>query len=270
MKIILSRKGFDSGFGGCASPILPDGTMISLPIPDSEGNYSYEELSSSNGRYSEILQALNPKGNYTNCHLDPDIRKGIRKEPAEWVPAFGQIDAAQTHLENNNIRVGDLFLFFGWFRKTEYHNGTLRFIKNAPDIQVIYGYLQIGEIVKGNDVKKLPWHPHADDAHIFNANGEMQNNVIYVASQHLNIGGIGCNLPGAGVLPYSEKKVLTADGQSRSKWKVHEVFKNVNLTCHDREKCLKSGYFQSRPRGQEFIFDEDDLATNWAKEMILE
>lgn len=33
MKFILSRKGFDSGYGGCASPILPDGTMLSIPIP---------------------------------------------------------------------------------------------------------------------------------------------------------------------------------------------------------------------------------------------
>jgi hypothetical protein len=33
MKVILSRKGFDSGYGGIPSPVLPDGTMLSLPIP---------------------------------------------------------------------------------------------------------------------------------------------------------------------------------------------------------------------------------------------
>jgi hypothetical protein len=33
MKVILSRKGFDSEYGGIASPILPDGTLLSLPIP---------------------------------------------------------------------------------------------------------------------------------------------------------------------------------------------------------------------------------------------
>ena len=33
MKVIISRKGFDSGYGGMPSPILPDGTMISMPIP---------------------------------------------------------------------------------------------------------------------------------------------------------------------------------------------------------------------------------------------
>ena len=33
MKIILSRKGFDSSNGGCPSPIMPDGTLLSMPIP---------------------------------------------------------------------------------------------------------------------------------------------------------------------------------------------------------------------------------------------
>ena len=34
MKVILSRKGFDSENGAYPSPILPNGQMISLPIPD--------------------------------------------------------------------------------------------------------------------------------------------------------------------------------------------------------------------------------------------
>ena len=33
MKLILSRKGFDSQSGGCPSPIFPNGTLYSLPIP---------------------------------------------------------------------------------------------------------------------------------------------------------------------------------------------------------------------------------------------
>ena len=32
-KLSLSRKGFDSSYGGCPSPIFPDGTIYSLPIP---------------------------------------------------------------------------------------------------------------------------------------------------------------------------------------------------------------------------------------------
>ena len=44
MKIILSRKGFDAEAGGFASPILPDGTMVSLPIPDDSSVVKYDEL----------------------------------------------------------------------------------------------------------------------------------------------------------------------------------------------------------------------------------
>lgn len=36
MKVILSGKGFDSSYGGQDSPILPDGTLLSLSIPSYE------------------------------------------------------------------------------------------------------------------------------------------------------------------------------------------------------------------------------------------
>ena len=36
MKLILSRKAFDSGAGKVASPILDDGAMIPMPIPDKQ------------------------------------------------------------------------------------------------------------------------------------------------------------------------------------------------------------------------------------------
>jgi len=39
MKIILSRKGFDSKFGGYPSPILPNGTLISISIPNPNDDY---------------------------------------------------------------------------------------------------------------------------------------------------------------------------------------------------------------------------------------
>jgi hypothetical protein len=33
IKLVLSRKGFDSANGGIPSPIFPDGRLLSLPIP---------------------------------------------------------------------------------------------------------------------------------------------------------------------------------------------------------------------------------------------
>ena len=44
MRLILSRKGFDSAAGGVPSPIFEDGTMLSLPIPERGSGTTYDEL----------------------------------------------------------------------------------------------------------------------------------------------------------------------------------------------------------------------------------
>ena len=60
MKIIISRKGFDSKFGGTASPILPDGTMLSFPIPDEQG-ISYNSIKYDGKTYMDLWQELKPR-----------------------------------------------------------------------------------------------------------------------------------------------------------------------------------------------------------------
>ena len=44
MKIIISRKGFDSISGGVPSPIFPDGKILSLPIPDKNSKITYKKI----------------------------------------------------------------------------------------------------------------------------------------------------------------------------------------------------------------------------------
>ena len=61
MKIILSRKGFDSANGGIVSPIMEDGTLISFPIPSEDDKDRYEDLVYCGQLYSEILNDLNYK-----------------------------------------------------------------------------------------------------------------------------------------------------------------------------------------------------------------
>ena len=61
MKIILSRKGFDSANGGQANPIMPDGTLLSLPIPDEDGNVPYASLQWNGKSYYEIINSLKPR-----------------------------------------------------------------------------------------------------------------------------------------------------------------------------------------------------------------
>lgn len=184
MKIILSRKGFDSTSGGCPNPILPDGTLLSMPIPDDEA-MKYSDLQYNGRTYDKILAGLNPGMVYDGCHLDPDIRENIRIRPIEnWIPAFGQTGSALGILRNAGVTIGDLFLFFGIFRQTEYDkNGTLRFVREKNAIQIIHSYLQIGEILDTPaKIKKCSWHPHAAAGKY-----KAERNTVYLASM---IGGI--------------------------------------------------------------------------------
>lgn len=61
MKIILSRKGFDSTAGKIPNPILPDGTLLSFPIPAKEDKLTYADLYYDGISYANILSQLNPK-----------------------------------------------------------------------------------------------------------------------------------------------------------------------------------------------------------------
>ena len=61
MKIILSRKGFDGTAGGVPSPIMPDGTLLSLPIPAKMDKLRYSDIQYEGVSYSEILRQLKPK-----------------------------------------------------------------------------------------------------------------------------------------------------------------------------------------------------------------
>ncbi len=110
MEIILSRKGFDSAAGGYANPILPDGTLLSLPIPDDESSVSFSDLFYRGKSYYEILHELpgsklKQDGDAVlrrdyGCHLDPDIRREAVDRVVDWKGLYGQIDKAQSRLKN--------------------------------------------------------------------------------------------------------------------------------------------------------------------------
>ena len=166
MKIVLSRKGFDSQYGKQASPILPDGTLLSLPIP-SHDDLTYSEIHWEGRSYWDIISSLKPKtdlNEHSHCHLDPDLRACSIIRSDGWQPAFGQTGSPLTELRSFNVGVGDLFLFFGWFKETEYKNGRLCYKYKARDLHLIYGYMQIGNVVD-NDTTIPDWlkyHPQAN------------------------------------------------------------------------------------------------------------
>ena len=121
MKIVLSRKGFDSQSGGVPSPLFPDGTALSLPIPARHAPTRFRELHWGNGSLGPLVEHLTMgrvrEGD--RCHLDPDLRADAPPRRPGWRPAFGHVEIAQSHLEREGVGTGDLFLLFGWFRPVE-------------------------------------------------------------------------------------------------------------------------------------------------------
>ena len=285
MKIILSRKGFDSQYGGYPSPIFPeDDRLISLPIPSQNDNIRYNDLKiDSDLTYYEVMKCLKEKIKYkdtwhdltkdTKCHLDPDIYRDIRKRPKYWKPIFGQINAAQSHLENEGVKKGDIFLFFGTFRKTEYIKGDLlRFVREEPPIHIISGYLQIGEKCPLSKIQKetpdwmapgwMNYHPHIAS----NKLRESGNNTIYIARDTLSFNP---NLPGAGSFNYREDLVLTKEEESKSRWDLPSFFKEVKISYHSPKSWVNERYFQSRARGQEFVICSNGKIEKWVKDLII-
>ena len=275
MKVILSRKGFDSQYGGYPSPILPDGRLISLPIPSND-NICYNDLKiDSNLTYYEVMKYLNPKIKYgdkwhnltkdTKCHLDPDIYLDAKKRPKYWKPIFGQISAAQSHLKNEGVKEGDIFLFFGTFRKTEYEGECLTFIPEEPAIHIIFGYLQIGEVMGIRSDTQYPhwmnYHPHIDSDR-----RRRENNTIYIAKDTLSWNSM---LPGTAPFSFHKDLVLTKEGETKSRWGLPSFFKKVKITYHSEKSWKNEDNFQSTGKGQEFVIHSNGEIENWVKELII-
>lgn len=265
--IIISRKGFDSQNGRIPNPILPDGTLLVFPILDSNDiENTFESLNYKGTSYYEIIKQLCPNTNIKptdGCHLDPDLDFTTIARKDGWRPAFGQAMSALGHLCKQNVSVGDLFLFFGWFKQTEYYNGKLRYVPNAPDLHIIFGYLQIDEIIFDeasvpNFIKDA--HPH-DKAFRW----ERGQNAIYVATEKLSFAPT-CN--GGGVLKFDNKRVLTKKGMSRRVWNMPLFFKDIDISYH--ANAWKGDDFYSVCKGQEFVFVPNEQALEWAKNIILD
>jgi len=271
MKIILSRKGFDSTSGGKPSPIMPDGTLLSLPIPDdslsslskTEGIVRFDDLRHGKHLYSDLIKGILPNNSYSTCHLDPDIREDVRINPIKgWKPAFGQTGSSLGILRNANVSVGDIFLFFGLYQKVEYYNGSIRFIKGTRPMQVVYGYLQVGKILESpEEISKYYWHPHAIKG-LYNS----ERNALFLPSDSLSL----CtSLPGYGVLQFREDRVLTKKNENPATWNEHDFLLPKNIYDKRKNSAIGAGVYYAG-RWQELVLKQSDKANEWALSMITE
>lgn len=263
MKVSFSRKGFDSKNGGQPNVILPDGTLLPFPIPDKTGKDCYNSLILNERSFYEIISDLKPRTQLKGedyCHLDPDLRMAVKQRNQGWKPAFGQSEQSLSELDNKEFGVKDLFLFFGWFRETVYVNGKLRYKRDAPDIQLIYGYLQVE--TKLTEVDDIPdWlmeHPHAE-----RLKAGSKRDAIFLPTEHLDFLP---DAPGASMLKFSQDLILTAPGMTRSKWKLPHFFKEIKIG-HSPKQPENREYFQSATIGQEMVWECTEEAMEWIKKI---
>lgn len=113
MKLILSRKGFDSSAGGCPNPVFPDGRFLALPIPDDQSPIRYGQIQHQGHSIGRLVSQLTGKPAFSRkgAHLDPDVIEDAFPRQPGWRPMLGQHSSAQAHLVNCGVGQGDLFLF---------------------------------------------------------------------------------------------------------------------------------------------------------------
>lgn len=253
MRIVFSRKGFDSRAGGCPSPIV-GGRPVSLPIPTaSRSDTTFAELG-----LGDLVEALTRERIHgaALCHADPDLARG----------AFGQTGVAQRHLERSGVREGDLFLFFGLFRPLDPIARTPRFDPREKPHHRLFGWLAIGRIVRlgadGSRVRaefpELARHPHLRP-------GWDADNTLYLASPVFRPDPAGRSFPGFGVAHRASAGLrLTAPGAPPSLWSVPDWLNplagGVGMSYHGASGHWSPGRCRVVSRGQEFVADIGERA----------
>ncbi len=279
MKLILSRKGFDSSAGGCPSPILPDGRLLSLPIPDARSRIRYGDLKHRAGLSVGRLVSQLTRGRWrsaSRAHLDPDLLAETLPRETGWRPVLGQTGAAQGHLRAQQVGPGDLFLFFGLFRPVVFTARRWQFFASEPARHVIWGWLQIGEILAVDALPEsrhrwLAYHPHC--------HGQPdRNNTLYLAVDELVLDGQPTGLPGAGTMNKYDSRLSLTRPQARlpSEWSLPGCFHPdsglATLSYHSRlsrwQRADDWCHLRSVSRGQEFVTQLPSDALPWLKEIL--
>jgi len=287
MKIILSRKGFDSSAGCYPSPhFLENGRLLSLPIPEDNENNSintgrtYTDLRfDENLSYLDVMNRLGLK-NFDNkyVHLDPDVNSSVLKDRhIDWRGLFGQSSSAQAHLKNKGVKNGDLFLYFGWFRDVVATANGFKYISNT-DRHIIWGYLQVD---KAQSIRHDKDYELWKDSHPHYYYRNRDQNTGYIATKRLSFSP---DTPGCGVFDYKDSLVLTCPGQrKRSVWKLPKYFHptyGTTMSYHTEINNKSNNpiwelydthcILNSVGRGQEFVIEGNNEIIEWAKQLFRE
>jgi len=238
MRIVFSRKGFDSTAGGAPSPIV-EGRPVSLPIPASHSSVTtYDAL----GHGALVERAT--RGKLTGlslCHDDPLFAAGLC-----W---FGQCDAAQGHLRKQGVGAGDVFVFFGLFADEVSGERHHR----------IFGHMRVACHGAPEMVRLSPAWREPPRAHPHLAGNWNHTNTIYHG-------------PGRVARHASSKLRLTREGGPLNRWTIPTWLGRTGLTYHDRPERWRGSELDSARRGQEFIahVGDDAEALDWLDAVVAE
>jgi hypothetical protein len=288
VKVVISRKGCDSGSGGCDSPIL-DGRFISVPIPAPGIPYSdidvepdltllglMEELQidslknvwvgATNSSRLPTIQAT--------AHLDPDLQPSARHRADGWRPMFGQVGASQSHLANHGVANGDLFLFFGRFRTASRDTGRASWITGSEAMHALWGWLEVSETIDVNLGDEPPNYanefPHFAHRQLWTN----EPNVVYMGTKDLRFAG---SLPGGGVFSrYRPELRLTREGGALTEWELPAAFHpdraGACLSYHKGSSWSPldgdRAQLRAASRGQEFVVDASPGILDWVQTLF--
>lgn len=294
-RIVLSRKGSDATAGGFPSPVLPDGRLAMVPIPEDGSGVTAGELRVGGHALADLAAALGvrrvrtgrgrrPLTPATEVHADPDLDPAALPRPPGWRPLSGPAERSGSRL---SLASSDAVLasvmrasaprrrisaspagsarptcseFWGWYRHTARTGAGLAWTGEPTGFHALHGWLEVGEVVPVSAATDLPWaarHPHL-------VRRDRPANVLYVAAR-------------AGTFTWGEGLRLTAPGSRlRSRWRVPAALHPPRH--RQRGPTTATGAAWRRDgdgvelavvhQGQEFVVSATGALVDWPRALI--
>ena len=270
--------------------------MFSLPIPAGD-NVAFRDLRHHGIDIGAVVEGItNGRRNAADtAHFDPDLNfdayrdRRSRHGWENWRGMLGQAGAAEGHLTRQGVGSGDIFLFFGLYRRVELNAGRWRFVRSAPSWHVLWGWLQVEAKYRVDELGLDDWqgdlawatyHPHIEP--FVHYVGAPSNNTVYMASRELDLGDGGRQRrrAGWGLFPKIDRRLVLTDpnGSGVSNWRLPRWFYpdagKAPLTYHRQRaqwrRDRNHAYIRSAGRGQEFVLTLAGYpeATDWLSGLI--